>query len=260
MTAAKNESSIKMMNQDLIKLDQFDGNNFTRWKDKMIFLLTALKLYYILDPNTQPIPDPPESGADKFKEQRLQRAEDALMCRGHILHALSDRLYDFYKETKTATEIWNALEFKYKVQEEGTNKFLIAEYFDFRMIDTKPILDQIHALQTVVNNISSMNIILPEAFQVGAIIAKLPSSWKGYRKKLLHKAEDFSLEQIQKHLRIEEESRNRDKKGGNSFKTDVHNIESGFGSSSNCPNNKRKRNNKKKNDKCYNCGKKRALR
>ncbi|KAG5539189.1 hypothetical protein RHGRI_019676 [Rhododendron griersonianum] len=120
MAAAKNESFIKMMNQDLIKLDQFDGNNFSRWKDKMIFLLTALKLYYILDPNTQPIPDPPESGADKFKEQRLQRAEDALMCRGHILHALSDRLYDFYKETKTATEIWNALEFKYKVQEEGS--------------------------------------------------------------------------------------------------------------------------------------------
>ncbi|KAG5527251.1 hypothetical protein RHGRI_028223 [Rhododendron griersonianum] len=176
------------------------------------------------------------------------------MCRGHILHALSDRLYDFYKETKTATEIWNALEFKYKVQEEGTNKFLIAEYFDFRMIDTKPILDQIHELQTVVNNISSMNIILPEAFQVGAIIAKLPSSWKAYRKKLLHKAEDFSLEQIQKHLRIEEESRNRDKKGENSFRTDVHNIESGSGS--NRPNNKRKRNNKKKNDKCYNCGKK----
>lgn len=81
------------------------------------------------------------------------------------------------------------------------------------MIDTKPILDQILELQALVNNISGMNIILPEAFQVGAIIAKLPSTWKGCRKKLMHMAEDFSLEQIQKHLRIEEETRHRDKKG-----------------------------------------------
>ncbi|RVW71441.1 hypothetical protein CK203_057560 [Vitis vinifera] len=50
-----------------------------------------------------------------------------------------------------------------------------------------------------------------EAFQVGAIVAKLPSSWKGYRKRILHKSEDYSLEEIQKHLRIEEESRSRDK-------------------------------------------------
>uniref|UniRef100_F6HXW6 CCHC-type domain-containing protein n=1 Tax=Vitis vinifera TaxID=29760 RepID=F6HXW6_VITVI len=50
-----------------------------------------------------------------------------------------------------------------------------------------------------------------EAFQVGAIVAKLPSSWKGYRKRILHKSEDYSLEEIQKHLLIEEESRSRDK-------------------------------------------------
>uniref|UniRef100_F6GYN1 CCHC-type domain-containing protein n=2 Tax=Vitis vinifera TaxID=29760 RepID=F6GYN1_VITVI len=50
-----------------------------------------------------------------------------------------------------------------------------------------------------------------EAFQVGAIVAKLPSSWKGYRKRILHKSEDYSLEEIQKHLRIEEELRSRDK-------------------------------------------------
>ena len=28
-----------IMNQELVKLDRFDGTNFTRWKDKMMFLL-----------------------------------------------------------------------------------------------------------------------------------------------------------------------------------------------------------------------------
>ena len=44
-------SSIKVMNQDLVKLDRFDGTNYTRWQDKMTFLLTALKVHYVLDPD-----------------------------------------------------------------------------------------------------------------------------------------------------------------------------------------------------------------
>lgn len=50
--------TIKVMNQDMVKLDRFDGNNFARWRDKMMFLLTALKISYILDPNLVPIEDP----------------------------------------------------------------------------------------------------------------------------------------------------------------------------------------------------------
>ena len=39
-----------------------------------------------------------------------------------------------------------------------------------------------------------------------AIIAKLPSSWNDFKKKLLHIIENLSLEQILKHLQIEEET------------------------------------------------------
>ena len=75
------------------------------------------------------------------------------------------------------------MEFKYKVQEEGTDKFLIAEYFDFCIANNKPILDQIHELQSIVNKIFAMNISIPDSFQAGAIIEKLPLSWKDYKKK-----------------------------------------------------------------------------
>lgn len=40
----------------------------------------------------------------------------------------------------------------------------------------------------------------------------MPTSWNDYQKKVLHKSEDFSLEYIKRHLRIEEETRIRDKK------------------------------------------------
>ena len=68
------------------------------------------------------------------------------------------------------------LEFKYKAEEEGTKKFLISKYFDFAMNDEKAILAQVHELQVIVNKLSAVKIELPETFQVGAIIAKLPSS------------------------------------------------------------------------------------
>lgn len=48
-------SSIKVMNQDLVKLDRFNGKKITRGQDKMIFLLTALDIHYVLDPNLEAI-------------------------------------------------------------------------------------------------------------------------------------------------------------------------------------------------------------
>ncbi|KAL5577506.1 hypothetical protein UlMin_019205 [Ulmus minor] len=210
-------STIKLMNQDLVQLDHFDGSNFTRWQYKLRFLLTALKIIYILDPDLPPLPEPTDEDTDEMKAARKQREDDELICRGHILNALSDRLYDLYTNTKSAKEIWTALEFKYKAEEKGTEKFLISKYFDFKFLDNKPLLSQIHELQIIVNKLKAVKIELPEPFQVGAIIAKLPPNWKGYRKRVLHRSEDYSLEKIQKHLYTEEESRSRDKSKETNF-------------------------------------------
>lgn len=79
------------------------------------------------------------------------------------------------------------------------------------MVDENPVLPQMHELQVIVNKLKVVKIELLESFQVGAIITEVSSTCKGYRKKILHNFEDFSLEQVSKHLWIEEESRARDK-------------------------------------------------
>jgi hypothetical protein len=103
----------KMMNQDFVKLDKFDGSNFIRWQDKMKFLLTALKIFYVLDPNLQPIPNPTPKDTKQLKKQMIKREEDELVCRGHILNTLSDRLYDLFTTIYSPKEIWKVLETKY---------------------------------------------------------------------------------------------------------------------------------------------------
>ncbi|GJV15550.1 zinc finger, CCHC-type containing protein [Tanacetum coccineum] len=108
-------------------------------------------------------------------------------------------------------EIWNSLEEKYTAEKEGADKFITFKFFEFAMEDNVSILDQVHEFLILVSKFKNLNIEIPEKLLVGAIITKLPYSWHNYRKKLMHTSEDFTLDQIQKYLRIEEETRIREK-------------------------------------------------
>ena len=214
-----------VMNQAFVKLDRFDGTNFTRWKGKMMFLLTALKISYILNPALTDLSPPNSDEDEQTKKDRSKCKEDELLCRGHILNNLSDRLYDLFTSIKTAKEIWSALEFKYNNEKQGVYKFLIMKYFEFSMVDNVSVMDQVHKLQILVSKLKDVKVEVPESLQVGGIIAKLPRSWNGYVKKLLHTTETFSLEQIKKHLRIEEETRLRANKFSNESTTKVNFVD-----------------------------------
>ena len=72
-------ATIKLMNQYLVKLDSFYGTNFTRWKYKFKFLLTALKIFYVLDPELAPIPEPTDEDIDERRVERKKRQEDELI-------------------------------------------------------------------------------------------------------------------------------------------------------------------------------------
>ena len=156
MEGTSDVSALKMLNHELVKLNHFDGTNFSRWKDKMKFLLTALKLFYVMDPNLMPFPTASDEAIDEIKAQRKRHEEDELICRGHILNTLSDRLYDLYTSMNSPKKIWNALEAKYKTEKVSTNKFIIQKYFDYKMLDNISILDQVHELQILVNKLRDL--------------------------------------------------------------------------------------------------------
>ncbi|KAK3008742.1 hypothetical protein RJ639_013180 [Escallonia herrerae] len=151
-------AAFQVMNQDFMKLDRFDGTNFTRWQDKMMFLLIALKVQNVLDPNLPPLPEITDNDSDETKAARKRREEDELVCRGHILNALSDRLYDLFTSSKYPKEIWKALEIKYNNEKQGADKFLTLKYFEFTMNDSESVLDQVHQLQILVSKLKDLKV------------------------------------------------------------------------------------------------------
>ncbi|KAK3032225.1 hypothetical protein RJ639_036155 [Escallonia herrerae] len=124
----------------------------------MMFLLTALKVQYVLDPNLPPLPETTDNDSDETKAARKKREDDKLVCRGYILNALSDHLYDLFTSSKCAREIWKALENKNNTEKQGGDKFLTLKYFEFTMNDSESVMDQVHQLQILVFKLKDLKV------------------------------------------------------------------------------------------------------
>ena len=59
------------------------------------------------------------------------------LCRNYILNGLDNMLYNVYSPLKSAKELWNSLEKKYKTDDARTKKFVISKFLDFVIIDSQ---------------------------------------------------------------------------------------------------------------------------
>ncbi|KAK3042995.1 hypothetical protein RJ639_000972 [Escallonia herrerae] len=104
--------------------------------------LDTIVFNMFLDPNLPPLPETTDNDSDETKAARKKREDDELVCKGHILNALSNHLYDQFTSSKCPREIWKALENKYNNEKQGTDKFLTLKYFEFTMNDSESVMDQ----------------------------------------------------------------------------------------------------------------------
>nr|XP_033517541.1 uncharacterized protein LOC117281801 [Nicotiana tomentosiformis] len=126
---------------------------------------------------------------------------------------LEDNLYNIYSNVDTSKELWIALEKKYKTEDVGLKKFVAAKFLDYKMVDSKSIITQVQELQVIIHDLLAEGIIINEAFQVAAMIEKLPPLWKDFKNYLKHKRKEMSLENLIVRLRIEEDNKAAEKKG-----------------------------------------------
>ncbi|KAG7553092.1 Zinc finger CCHC-type [Arabidopsis thaliana x Arabidopsis arenosa] len=199
--------SVREMTSKFGKLDKFEGVDFRRWQKKMHFLLTTLNVVHVL---SVPMPTVSENGENESVEEtrkQLKWENDDYICRGHILNGMSDSLFDVYQNVESAKELWDALESKYMAEDASSKKFLVSDFNNYKMSDSRPVMEQYNELLRILGQFAQHNMNMDESISVSCIIDKLPPSWKDFRRMLKHKKEELSLVQLGSHLRIEESLR-----------------------------------------------------
>ncbi|KAD3640743.1 hypothetical protein E3N88_29966 [Mikania micrantha] len=185
--------SVRDMTNKFAKLEKFNGQDFRRWKKKMHFLLTTLKVVYVL---STPCPEIVEDETLEQTRRRLKWENDDYICRGHILNGMSDALFDVHQNDESARQLCDALESKYMAEDTSSKKFLVSNFMNYKMSDSRPVMEQYNELLHTLGQFSQHDMKMDESISVSSIIDKLPPSWKDFKHTLKHQKEDLNLVQL----------------------------------------------------------------
>ncbi|XP_028122462.1 uncharacterized protein LOC114319632 [Camellia sinensis] len=92
----------------------------------------------------------------------------------------------FYAK-KSAKELLDALDKKYKIEDAVAKKFVVGWFLDFKMVDSKTIISQAQDFQLILHKIHAEGMLLSESFQAATLIEKLPLDWKNFKNYLKHR-------------------------------------------------------------------------
>ncbi|KAK9734016.1 hypothetical protein RND81_04G108700 [Saponaria officinalis] len=174
----------------------------------MHFLLTALKVVYVLSTPMPEIVD--DETLAEVQRKRNKWENDDYIYRGHILNGMSDSLFDIYQNVESARDLWNQLESKYMDEDASSKNFLVGNFMNYKMVDSRPVMEQYNELLRILGQFAQHKMEMDESISVSSISDKLPPSWKDFKHVLKHKKEDLSLIQLGSHLLIEESLRAQD--------------------------------------------------
>ncbi|GKD54541.1 hypothetical protein Tco_1287928 [Tanacetum coccineum] len=113
------------------------------WQKKMHFFLITLKVVYVLSTPA------PKYAKQKTLEQTRKRCKwnnDDYIRRGHILNDMSDALFDVYQNMESAKELWDQLAAKYMAEDTSSKKFLVSNFNNYKMVDSRSVMEQYHEL------------------------------------------------------------------------------------------------------------------
>ncbi|GJS04445.1 zinc finger, CCHC-type containing protein [Tanacetum coccineum] len=176
--------------------------------EKLKDTIKDMSVVYVL---TTPMPE--DGGENPTVEQVRKRAKwdnDDYVYRSLILNGMSDSLFDVYQNVETSKELWDTLEAKYMAEDASSKKFLVSNFINYKMIDSRIVLEQYNELLGILGRFTQHKMNMDESIQVSCIIDKLLPSWKDFKHTLKHLKEELTLIELGSHLCIEESLRAHD--------------------------------------------------
>ncbi|GKB04760.1 zinc finger, CCHC-type containing protein [Tanacetum coccineum] len=170
-------NTVKEMTTNFGKLDKIEGHDYMRWPKEEHFCL-HVEVVYVL---TTPI-----RNCWKIQQWKLIRI-------------------NFVRFN---------LNTKYMAEDSSSKKFLVSNFNNYKMVDSRPVMEQYNELLRILGQYTQHGLKMDESISVSSIIDKLPPSWKDFKHTLKHGKDDLSLVQLGSHLRIEESLRAQDSDKG----------------------------------------------
>nr|GEV15982.1 zinc finger, CCHC-type [Tanacetum cinerariifolium] len=129
-------------------------------------LSRRLSVVYVL---TTPMLE--DGGENPTVEQVRRRAKwdnNDYVCRGLILNGMPDSLFDVYQNVETYKELWDTLEAKYMGEDASSKKFLVSNFTNYKMTDSRPVLEQYNELLGILRRFTQHKINMDESIQLGS--------------------------------------------------------------------------------------------
>nr|GEY47782.1 zinc finger, CCHC-type [Tanacetum cinerariifolium] len=127
--------AMKHMVSSFAKLEKFDGVDFKRWKKKMHFMISNMSVMYVL---TTLMPE--NGGENPTVEQVRKRAKwdnDDYVCRA-----------------------------KYMTEDALSKKFLVSNFTNYKMTDSRPVLEQYNELLRILGRFTQHKMNMDESIQI----------------------------------------------------------------------------------------------
>jgi hypothetical protein len=135
---------------DAMEHERFGGDeNYHCWQNKVKFWLMSMGLWWVIHPMmplmvTQAAAYP-------------TACDSALGC---ILTLLAGNLYGIYMDYKDPIELWDALEHKYAVSQDGRLLYICEQLFNFSIDAAKSIVTQAYEFQLLAGEIASLRCLI----------------------------------------------------------------------------------------------------
>ncbi|GJU48244.1 zinc finger, CCHC-type containing protein [Tanacetum coccineum] len=109
-----------------------------------------------------------DSGDDATVELIRKRAKwdnDDYVCKGLILNGMSDSLFDINQNVESSKELWESLEAKYMAEDASSKKFLVSNFTNYKMTDSRPVLEQYNELLGIHGRFTQHKMNMDESIQ-----------------------------------------------------------------------------------------------
>ncbi|XP_074352004.1 uncharacterized protein LOC141691162 [Apium graveolens] len=139
-------------------------------------------------------------------------AEKDGVARAAILAALANTLFDVYSsDAYSAKQLWEKLDQTHNTDSQGLEKYSVARFLDYKLVDTKSMTEQVHEFEMLVHALGESGMDLPEKFKVMAVIEKLPKSWEEFALSIKRQKGDITWTNLMLDISVQE--RHKSKQG-----------------------------------------------